>query len=540
MVDIVVVGSGGAGLVAALEAAQAGKKVMVLTKHYPTQAQTSMAQGGINAALYPPDSVEIHIQDTLQAGAGLAEESIVQEVCQKAPEAIEWLDSIGMPFSRKGTSIAQRRLGGASHPRACYAQDYTGLKLLHTLYDNAIKLGVQFRSRSFLLNIIQEDGVCKGVTILDMATGQVEQILAKAVILATGGYAKIYGALSTNGYGSFGEGVAAAMRAGAKLSDLEFVQFHPTALKSSSILISEAARGAGARLIDQDGQEIGGELWTRDRLSRAIFEAMEEGREIFLDMRHLGEEFIEKNLPQERKLALLYEGIDPLKEPLPIRPVAHYTMGGIDVDQHMQSSIKGLFAIGECANAKLHGANRLGGNSLLELVVLGKKAAQAAAKIEKGPEDKLYERTQIDANFIKAVFSLPNQIDFWQRQEFLSKILYHNCGILREEMRLKGVLSVVRQHQKELAFMGVRDKSPVMNKELVSFLEYGNVVELSEAVLVGAIQRTESRGAHFRTDFPQRDDEKFLAHTVIWKEDGVLCADFVPLKGAKKGPKKSS
>ncbi len=529
MFDIVIVGGGGAALVAAIEAATLGKSVLVLSKHYPTQSQTSMAQGGINAALYPPDSYDSHIQDTLKAGVGLAKEAIVQEVCRAAPKAIEWLDSIGMPFSRKGEAIAQRRLGGATHPRACYAQDYTGLKLLHTLYDNAVKLGVALRSRTFLLNIIEEDGVCKGVSVLDMARGKVEQILAKAVILATGGYAKMYGALSTNGFGSFGESVAAAMRAGAKLSDLEFVQFHPTALKKSSILISEAARGAGARLIDQEGQEIGGELWTRDRLSRAIFEAMEEGREIFLDMRHLGKEFIEKNLPQERKLALLYEGVDPLKEPVPIRPVAHYTMGGIDVDENMQSSIQGLYAVGECANAKLHGANRLGGNSLLELVVLGKKAAQSAVQMEQAPQQKLFERTKIDVNFIKAVFALPNQIDFWERQEFLSKIMYHNCGIVREEMRLKGVLSVVRQHQKELAFMGVRDKSPLMNKELINFLEYGNMVELAEAVLVGAIQRTESRGAHFRADYPQRDDEKFLAHTMIWKENGVLCADFKPV-----------
>ncbi len=530
MIDVLVIGSGGAGLSAALEAVSPGKEVVVVTKYYPTQAQTSMAQGGMNAVLYPPDTIGSHIEDTLRSGAGLSDPKMVEYVCNEAPNAIRWLDSMGMPFSRKGTRIAQRFLGGAKAPRACYAQDYTGLKLLHTLFDNVQKAGVQFLDRRFLLNIIEEEGVCKGVTLLNLVNAQVEQVLAKSVILATGGFAKIYGTFSTNGFGSYGEGVAAAMRAGAKLSDLEFVQFHPTALKKSSILISEAARGAGAILIDKEGNTLGGELDTRDKLSRAIFEAMEQGKEIFLDMRHLGEDFIQKNLPQERKLALLYEGIDPLKEPLPIRPVAHYTMGGVDVDENLQSGIKNLFAVGECANAKLHGANRLGGNSLLEIVVLGRRAGRNAAMIESRPEEKEYERTAVDRNFIKAVFGLPNQIDFMERREFLAKIMYHNCGIIREEMRLKGVLSVIRQHQRELAFMGIKDKSPHMNKELLEFLEYGNTLELAEGLLVGAIQRCESRGAHFRLDYPE-PNEKFLAHTLIWKEDGVLCADFVNIQG---------
>ena len=525
MVDVAIIGSGIAGLSAALEARAKGKSVVVVSKNYPTQSQSSMAQGGINASLDPNDSVQAHIQDTLRSSQGLANKEVVEFVCSEAPQAIAWLDSLGTPFSRKKDKIALRRLGGAKAPRACYAQDYTGLKILHTLYDNCLKRGVRFLHERFLLNIIVEDNVAKGVTLLDIRTSQVEQLLAKAVVLATGGFSKIYGAFSTNGFGSYGEGLAAAMRAGAKLSDLEFVQFHPTALAKSAILISEAARGAGAKLIDSEGKRFCNELATRDELSRAIWQKLQSGEKVFLDMRELGEEFIQKELPQERRLAIIYEGIDPVKEPVPIRPAAHYTMGGIDVDIDGKSSIKALFACGECANAKLHGANRLGGNSLLETVVLGKRVGGAAAEVENEVAQKEYERTKIDRDFIKAVFGLPNQIDFMDRQEFLSKLLYNNVGIIREELAMKGVLSVIRQHQRELAFMGIRDKSPLYNTELVHFLEYGNIIELAEAMVVVAIQRNESRGAHFRKDYPEQNSA-FKAHSIVWKEDGVLCADF--------------
>ncbi|BCD61174.1 succinate dehydrogenase / fumarate reductase, flavoprotein subunit [Nitratiruptor sp. YY08-26] len=523
--QIVIIGSGGAGLVAALEARSQGAEVVVVTKNYPTQAQTSMAQGGINAVLSENDSIKNHIEDTLRSAAGLGERRVIEFVCNEAPKAIKWLDSIGVPFSRKEEKIAQRRLGGASAPRACYAQDYTGLKILHSLYDNCIKAGVKFLHEKFLLNIITEDERAYGVTLLDIRTAKVEQLLASSIILATGGYAKIYGEFSTNGNGSFGEGVGAAMRAGAKLSDLEFVQFHPTALAKSSILISEAARGAGGKIINQNGERFVDELTTRDKLSRAIYEQIERGNQVFLDITHLGEDFIQKELPQERKLSLIYEGIDPAKEPVPIKPAAHYTMGGIDTDINCATNIKGLFAVGECANVKLHGANRLGGNSLLELVVMGRVAAKSAVQIKDKPQEKKYERTVIDEQFIKAVFGLPNKIDFMERKDFLHKVLYRNAGVFREELSLKGVLSLVRQHQKELAFMGIKDKSPLYNKELVQFLEYGNMLEITEAVLVGAIQRNESRGAHFRTDYPEQNSA-FDAHTFIWKEDGVLCADF--------------
>ncbi len=525
MRDLIIVGSGGAALTAAITAKELGKDVLVVTKSYPTQAQTSMAQGGINAALAPEDSIEAHIEDTLKSAAGLADRKMVEYLCSQAPEAIRWLDRIGTPFSREGKSVAQRRLGGASYPRACYAQDYTGLKILHTLYDYALRVGVKFLNEHLMLNVIVEEGVAKGVTLMDLATSRVDQYLSRSVILATGGFAKIYGPFSTNAAGMVGEGVAAAMRAGAKLSGLEFIQFHPTGLAKSSILISEAARGAGGKLVNQNGERFVDELTTRDKLSRAIYEQIEMGNQVYLDITHLGEKFIQENLPQERKLAIIYEGVDPVKEPIPVKPVAHYTMGGIDVDENLETSVKNLFAVGECANAKVHGANRLGGNSLLEIVVFGKKAAIAASAVEERVDEVEYERTKIDRGFVAATFNLPNSIDFYERREFLQKVLYRNAGVVREELALKGVLSVIRQHQRELSFMGIKDKSPLYNTNLVEFIEYGNMIELAEAAVVAMTQRKESRGAHYRKDYPTSEDA-YRTHLLVWKEDGVLCADF--------------
>jgi len=533
MNDVLIVGNGGAGLVAALSAAEAGAGVTVLGKSYPTRSQTCMAQGGINAALgnVSEDSVERHVADTLRSAQGLASESAVQSLCGEAAEAIMWLDRIGVPFSRtEAGTIAQRHLGGAYSPRACYAQDYTGLKILHTLYDACNKAGIAFLNERFLLNLIVEEGTVLGVTALNIRTGEVEEHRAKTVILATGGYGRLYDRHSTNAVGSTGDGVAAAVRAGARLSDMEFVQFHPTGLKSSSVLISESARGAGGHLLNARGERFTDEKGTRDVVARAILDEIEKSGAVYLDIRHLGEHFIEEELPQERKLSLLYEGIDPVHEPMPIRPVAHYTMGGIEVGTDSQSGVKGLFAAGECANHNVHGGNRLGGNSLLELVVFGRQAGRNAAKAARGVASvPAQEHPQVvkDRNFIAGVKYFTNQIDFYEKRAFMGNIFYNNAGMVRDDMGLKAVLGAVRQMQKELPFMGPRDKSKAYNTNLVEFIEFGNLLELAEIVLVSAISRVESRGAHFRSDAPQRNDTMFGAHTITWKEDGVLCADFV-------------
>lgn len=535
--DVLIIGAGGAGLVAALNAHKSGAKVVVITKEYPTRSQTSMAQGGINAALgnAGEDSVASHIQNTLKSAHGLANEDAVKLLCEEAPKAVEWLDSIGVPFSRTADAkIAQRTLGGASASRACYAQDYTGLKILHTLYDRCLAEGIEIHNEKFLLNLITNQDkynkpyVC-GATVLDIRTGTVQSYESASVILATGGYSRVYDKHSTNSVGSTGDGIAAAIRAGARLSDMEFIQFHPTALKNSSILISESARGAGGHLVNSKNERFTNELAPRDEVARAINEQIQNGEDVFLDIRHLGEEFIDKELPQERKLARLYENIDPVYELIPIKPVAHYTMGGIEVDKNSATKLKGLFAVGECANHKVHGANRLGGNSLLELIVFGIQAGENSAKYAKNFDKEIQSATQIQAakNFVEGVKHFTNQIDFYEKRTFIGNIFYNNAGISRDDMGLKAVLGAIRQIQKEIPFMGPQDKSKVYNTNLVEFIEFGNMVELSEIILVCAISRNESRGAHYRSDIPQENDMAYKAHTITWKDDAVLCADFM-------------
>ena len=535
--DVLIIGAGGAGLVAALHAHEAGAKVRVLTKEYPTRSQTSMAQGGINAALgnVSDDSVEAHIKNTLKSAHGIANEDAVKLLCEEAPKAVEWLDSIGVPFSRtKDAKIAQRTLGGASAPRACYAQDYTGLKILHTLYDRCVEAGIEILNERYLLNYITnideyEKPYACGATVLNIRSGEVETYESASVIVATGGYSRIYDKHSTNAVGSSGDGIAAAIRAGARLSDMEFIQFHPTALKNSSILISESARGAGGYLLNSKGERFTNELAPRDEVARAINDEIQKGEDVFLDIRHLGEEFIDEELPQERKLAKLYENVDPVHDLIPIKPVAHYTMGGIEVDDKSSSKLKGLYAVGECANHKVHGANRLGGNSLLELIVFGKQAGRNAALYAKSfdkPIDTQHQ-TKSANNFVMGVKHFTNQIDFYEKRSFIGNIFYNNAGISRDDMGLKAVLGAIRQIQREIPFMGPRDKSKVYNTNLVEFIEFGNMVELSEIILVCAISRNESRGAHFRSDIPNENDMAYKAHTITWKEDGVLCADFM-------------
>lgn len=509
--DILIIGAGGAGLVAALNAHEKGSKVTIITKDYPTRSQTSMAQGGINAALgnAGEDSIESHIENTLKSAQGIASKDAINYLCSEAPRAVEWLDSIGVEFSRtKDSKIAQRALGGASSSRACYAQDYTGLKILHTLYDRVLASEIEILSDRYLLDLIKKDeeSVC-GAYILNKRTGEIEIYEAGAIILATGGYSRIYDRHSTNAVGTTGDGLAVAVRAGVRLSNMEFIQFHPTALKKSSILISESARGAGGYLLNTKNERFVDELLPRDKVARAIDEQMKNGEDIFLDIRHLGEKFIDEELPQERKLALLYEGIDPVSDLIPIKPVAHYTMGGIEVDKNSQTIIKGLFAAGECANHKVHGANRLGGNSLLELVVFGAKAGKSAAEYASTNTHKMSKKENIDLEMNDNI-----EIDFYKIKVELGDLFYKNVGIIRDKKSLDLALKKVQDFQNKLPLMGVSDKSKIYNTNLIEFLEFKNMLEISELILSGAIARQESRGAHFRSDFPKEDD-KFKMHT---------------------------
>ncbi len=500
--DVLIIGAGGAGLTAALAAKNAGVNVRVITKEYPTRSQTCMAQGGMNAALgnISPDSIEEHIQNTLKSAHGQANEEAVRYMCSEAPNAVAWLDEIGVCFSRTPEGkIAQRRLGGASAPRACYAQDYTGLKILHTLYERCLQKDIEMLNERYLVDLLcKKDGSVCGALILNIRSGEIEHLFAKSVILATGGYSRVYDKYSTNSTASTGDGIATAKRAGVKLLGMEFVQFHPTGLKNSSILISESARGEGGYLLNSKGERFTNELAPRDEVSRAIHEQILAGEEVFLDIRHLGEQFIDENLPQERKLALLYENVDPVKDLIPIKAVAHYTMGGIEVDNKSQTSVSGLFACGECANHKVHGANRLGGNSLLEIIVFGREAGKSAANFnlcdDKCQNDFDFKK---ETNFLESLKEYKNEIDFYEKRTFVGELFYKKVGIIRKESELLNAQEELQLLQNQLPQMGVKDGSKVYNTNLVEFIEFRNMLDVCEVVVASALARKESCGAHF-------------------------------------------
>jgi len=530
MIDILIIGSGGAGLTAALSAKEAGASVLVVGKSYPTNSQTSMAQGGMNAALgnVGEDHVSLHISDTVKSAHGLCDEDMVRQMCADAPKTVEWLENLGVPFSRLDNAkrgkdtVAQRQMGGASAKRACYAQDYTGLKILHTLYDTCLKEKIDFKDEHYLLNLIVKDDIVKGATFLDIRTGEVIQVNAKSVLIATGGYGALYHGFTTNAYGSTGDGVAAVLRAGGAVSDMEFIQFHPTALKHSSILISESARGEGGYLVNEAGERFIDELKPRDEVARAIFSQIQKGQRVFLDVRHLGEEKLMELLPQEIELCKLHEHIDPSSELIPIKPVAHYTMGGIDVDYALEvNGIKGCFAVGECSNAKVHGANRLGGNSLLEIIAFGRFAGENAYKHSIYASSKPADHTQKekDDTEIKTLFSQADTSNFYPYRESLGDIFYRKVGIVRENTQLNEALDEVIAMQIAQKEMGISDKNQTNNQNLIDFLEFKNALLLAPTIISAAIARDESRGAHYKIDF-ENENDAFKQHIVLqWKRE---------------------
>ena len=531
MIDVLIIGSGGAGLASALTVKERGANVLVVGKSYPTASQTSMAQGGMNASLgnVTPDSIQSHIDDTIKSSHKLCNNQMVKQLCEDAPNSIKWLEKLGVPFDRTPKSkVAQRQLGGASSKRACYAQDYTGLKILHTLYDSCLKEGIEMLEEYFLLNLITEDSVVLGAIFLDIVTGEVKEIRAKNTIIATGGYAGVYKGFTTNSEGATGDGIASVLRAGGSVSDMEFVQFHPTALKSSATLISESARGEGGYLVNSKEERFIDELLPRDVVARAISAQIANGEEVFLDIRHLGEEKLLHLMPQEVHLCRLYENVDPIKELIPIKPVAHYSMGGIDVNNNLEvTGLKNCYAVGECSNAKIHGANRLGGNSLLEIISLGRLAGKNAVGCDchrtKNNEQIYTNQLQENQEYIEGLFEeYPWERNFYEIQYELGSKFYKYAGVVRDNTELNNFLNELRVIKADIDNMGIGDKSRENNTNLVEFLQFKNSLEVGEVLLDSALVRDESRGAHYKRAFPNEDDKLYRVNSLYWIEDDVL------------------
>ena len=527
MIDVLIIGSGGAGLTAALNAKKEGANVVVISKTYPTHSQTCQAQGGINAVLNETkgDSVETYINDTYKASHKLGNKKNIEYFCTNSKDTISWLDSIGVPFSRNSESnISQRKFGGTKAKRTCYSSDYTGLKILHTLYDQCLKENIEFYNEHQLINLITENNTVRGITALDIQNTQVKEIKAKTVILATGGYAGIYNGFTTNSYSSTGDGIACALKAGAKISNMEFIQFHPTALENKNILISESARGEGGYLVDREGNRFIDELKPRDEVARAIYKKYEEGKKVYLDLRHLGLNKINEAMPQERRLVQEFMQLKMEEDLIPINPSAHYSMGGIITNIETKSSIENLYACGECSQSGIHGANRLGGNSLLEIITFGKVAGINAAK--KAKDENIIEKKEgkqflSDKKNIENIFTNDVKIDFYKRKKELGKLFFKNVGLFREEKPMKDLLGQVLEWKDELSQIGINDKSKIFNKNLTDLIEYKNMIELAHTILLSAITRKESRGAHYRTDFTDESVE-YDRNTILFMDNNSL------------------
>ncbi len=556
--DIVIVGSGLAGMRAALEAKRAGLDVAIVTKVHPLRSHSGAAQGGINAALKPEDSIESHWFDTVKGSDYLADQDAVEIMVSEAPENIYQMERLGALFSRDDNGkIAQRAFGGQSFNRTAFAADRTGLTLLQTLFEQISRYQVKVYEDWYVTDIILKDNVCRGVVGFDLRTSEFAMFHAKATMFATGGYGRAY-KVNSNAHANTGDGLSIMLRQGIPLEDMEFVQFHPTGLYPSGILLSEAARGEGAYLYNSEGKRFMDtyapgkrELAPRDVVSRAEQQEIDEGRGvngnyILMDLRHLGAEKIHERLPELYDLALSFLGLDMTKEPIPIQPTAHYSMGGIPTDiygrviiDENNTPVTGLYAAGECSCVSVHGANRLGANSLLEALVYGRKTGETMTKdmsslnLAELPSDAL-NRTMTEYSFIlkNNGKELVPQI----RAE-LQESMTNNCGVFREEAKLQKAKAKVKELQERFKNIHITDKSKVYNTDLMEALELGHLLDFSEAIVEGAILRKESRGAHSRKDFPNRDDANFLKHTLFYKKDGKQEIRFKKVNITKFEPK---
>lgn len=539
--DILIVGGGLAGLSAALSS-DPKLSVAVISKVHPLRSHSVAAQGGINAALGnnpdgKDDSWEKHAFDTIKGSDYLADQDTAELMCQEAIPTIYELEHMGVPFSRfPGGVIAQRPFGGAGFPRTCYAADRTGLVILHTLYEQSVRQDVKFYNEWLVTQLVVKDGRCLGVVVYDLDNAEFIPIQSKAVVFATGGYGRVY-MKTTNAFINHGSGIGAAYRAGVPLKDLEFVQFHPTSLIGKNILITEGARGEGGYLVNNKGRRFmedyapqSMELSPRDIVARAIQTEIDKGngyenQYVHLDLRHLGAEKIKKRLPGIREICINFGGFDPIDTPIPIQPAQHYSMGGIDVDKDCASRVEGFYAAGECACVSVHGANRLGGNSLLDTVVFGKIAGKKVSEYVNGSDG----HSSSEADLLDAALKFKNRVETWRTRDSGEKfhilmsrlkiIMNEKVGLFRDKEELSQCLDVIQELRQ--AYEDVYISGPCLrfSQELVNIIEFESMLDLAEVITLGALNREETRGSHYRLDYDKRDDESWLKHTLItWKE----------------------
>ena len=550
--DVVVVGAGCAGMRAAIEAFDVGADVAVISKIHPVRSHSGAAEGGINAALgnASEDDPEKHSFDTVKGSDYLGDQDAIEILCNEAPDDVYQLENWGAVFSRtEEGKIAQRPFGAAGEPRTAYAADITGHVLIQVLYEQMMKRDVLVLEEYFAWKLVVEDGRCQGVICWDLLNGGLKTIGAKTVILCTGGAGRLYVG-TTNAYACTGDGMTMALRAGVPLKDMEMMQFHPTTLAPSGVLITEGCRGEGAYLLNSEGERFlkdyapnAMELASRDVISRAEQTEIDQGRgvdgNVLLDLRHLGAEKIVERLHGTRELSMTFVGIDPIHDPIPVRPGAHYHMGGVDTDVWGRTELEGLYAAGECACVSVHGANRLGGNALMETITFGKRSGRHAAEWALAnttvtvPEG-IVSDTERE---LKELLDRTEGERPWKIREELGQTMHENFGVFRREEQMLEQQEIVAGLRERFEHVVVEDKGDVFNSDLTQALELGFLLELADCMVVSGLARKESRGAHARPhDYPDRDDVNYMKHTIVrWIADRPVL-DWKPVTMTKWQP----
>ena len=550
--DVLVVGAGLAGMRAAIEAHDLGADVALISKIHPVRSHSGAAEGGINAALgnASDDDPEKHAYDTVKGSDYLGDQDAIEILCNEAPGDVYQLEHWGAVFSRtEDGRIAQRPFGAAGEPRTAYAADITGHVLIHVCYEQVMKRDLKVYEEFFAWKLVVDDDRCQGVITWDLLNGGLHTIGAKTVIIATGGAGRLYQG-TTNAYACTGDGMTMALRVGVPLKDMEMMQFHPTTLSPTGVLITEGTRGEGAYLLNSEGERFlkkyapnAMELASRDVISRAEQTEIDEGRgvdgSVLLDLRHLGAEKILERLHGTRELAMTFALVDPIYEPIPVRPGAHYHMGGIDTDVDGKTELQGLYAAGECACVSVHGANRLGGNALMETITYGKRAGAVAADwalthttVTVPPSVESDARRELKTLLDRRDGERP-----WLIRDELAKTMHENFGVFRREKQMKEQERIVGYLRERYENVVVDDKGEVFNNDLTQALELGFLLELASCMLVSGLARKESRGAHARPyDYPDRDDENFMKHTIVrWIADQPVL-DWKPVTVTKWQP----